>query len=148
MITGFHHVGISVSNLERAIDFYTEMLGMEVAAPAFPFGGPQMEQIMALDTVSGRMAVVKKGSLLLELFEYTQPPPAPKDANYSVGDQGISHFGIEVADVEATYERLQAAGVRFHSPVLTFTRGVKATYGRDMDGNVFELVEMPKAPLG
>lgn len=144
MITGLHHVGISVTSLERAIAFYTELLGMEIAAPPFPLDGPVLEQVMALPNLQGRMAVVRRGSLLIELFEFAQPSPVAKDSNYPVSNHGISHFGIEVADVEATYERLAAAGVRFHSPVMSFPRGVKATYGRDLDGNVFELLEMPK----
>ncbi len=90
------------------------------------------------------MCVVTQGSLKLELFEFANPSPACKDPNHSIGDRGISHFGIEVTAIEATYERLVAAGVRFHCPVETFPGGVKATYGRDPDGNVFELLEMPQ----
>jgi len=148
MIKGMHHIGISVTNLERAVGFYTELLGMEIAAPAFPLNGSQMEQVMALTALQAQLCVVRKGSLMLELFEFAQPKPAPKDANYPVSDRGITHFGIEVDDIDATYERLMAAGVRFHSPVQTFPRGVKATYGRDPDGNVFELLEMPQAAAG
>jgi catechol 2,3-dioxygenase-like lactoylglutathione lyase family enzyme len=146
MIEGLHHVGISVTNLDKAIEFYTKMFDMELAA-SFPFGGPLYSQVMGLDNAHGRMGVVRKGSLMLELFEFANPSPARKDPNYSVGDRGISHFGIEVTDIEAVYERLVAAGTRFHCPVVTFPRGVKATYGRDQDGNVFELLEMPaRAP--
>lgn len=145
MIKGMHHVGISVTNLESAMTFYTELLGMEVAASPFPLGGKVLEQVLALPDLQGRMAVVKRGSLLIELFEFAQPRPVAKDANYPVSNHGITHFGIEVDDVEATYQRLSAAGVRFHSPVMNFQRGVKATYGRDIDGNVFELLEMPTA---
>lgn len=145
MIKGMHHVGISVTNLERALAFYTELLEMEVAAPPFPINGPDLEQVMALPNLQGRMAVVRKGTLLIELFEFDHPSPAAKDSNYPVSDHGLSHFGIEVDDVEAAYQKLSAAGVRFHSPVRSFPRGVKATYGRDLDGNVFELLEMPAA---
>ena len=141
---GLQHVGISVTNLERAAEFYTKSFDMELSAPAFPFGGPQYSQVMGLENAQGRMCVVAKGSLKLELFEFAHPNPAHKDPNHSVGDRGISHFGIEVTDIEATYERLVAAGVRFHCPVVTFPSGVKATYGRDQDGNVFELLEMPQ----
>lgn len=140
-----HHVGISVTDLERSIAFYRDMLGMEQACPIFPFGGTNFEQIMALKNVQGRMCVIAKGNVLLELFEFSHPKPAPKDPNYSVGDRGISHFGVEIADIEGTYERLRAAGVRFHSPVLTFMSGMKAAYARDPDGNVFELLE-PSTP--
>lgn len=141
---GLQHVGISVTNLERAAEFYTKSFEMELAAPAFPFGGPQFSQVMGLENVRGRMCVVTRGTLRLELFEFDNPKPARKDPNHSVGDRGISHFGIEVTDIEAMYERLVAAGVRFHCPVVTFPSGVKATYGRDQEGNVFELLEMQR----
>jgi len=148
MIKGAHHVAISVTSLERSIRFYTELLGMEIAAATFPLNGPLLEEVMALPDVQARMCVVRQGSMMLELFEFEHPRPAPKDADYPVSDRGITHFGIEVTDIDATYERLKAANVKFHSPVRTFPRGVKATYGRDPDGNVFELLEIPQTVAG
>lgn len=136
-----HHVGISVSDIERSIAFYRDMLGMEQACEIFPFGGENFSQIMDLENVQGRMCVIAKGNVQLELFEFSHPKPATRDPNYSVGDRGISHFGVEISDIESTYARLRAAGVRFHSPVLTFMSGMRAAYGRDPDGNVFELLE-------
>jgi len=141
MVKGMNHVGISIRNLEKAIEFYTKMFDMQVLAN-FSFSGPQYSRVMGLDNPAGRMAVVRKGGLTLELFAYAHPTAAQKDPSYSVGDHGISHFGIDVEDIEGTYERLLAAGVRFHCPVTTFPSGMKATYGRDLDGNVFELLEM------
>jgi hypothetical protein len=111
---------------------------------AFPFSGAPYSRVMGLDHANGRMAVVSKGSLVLELFEFQHPSPVVKDPNYSVGDRGISHFGIDVRDIESTYRRLVAAGVRFHCEVTTFPSGMKATYGCDLDGNVFELLEMAR----
>jgi len=142
-----NHVGISVTNLERSVEFYGEMLGMELACPIFPFGGPSFEQIMALQNVQGRMCVVRNGTVQLELFEFSHPNPAPKDPNHSVGDRGISHFGVVVPDIAAAYRRLLAAGVKIHSPVMQFSSGMKAIYARDLDGNVFELLQEP-APSG
>lgn len=144
MITGFNHVGISVRDLDRSIAFYTELFGMELMSEPFPFGGAKFEQVMALPGAKGRMAFVAKGGLALELFEFASPTPAPKDPGYPVSTHGISHFGFNVADIAAEYDRLAAAGVTFHCPVLQFEgAGVKATYGRDPDGNVFELLQMP-----
>jgi catechol 2,3-dioxygenase-like lactoylglutathione lyase family enzyme len=145
MIKGMNHVGISVSDLDRSIEFYRQMLGLELAGPIFPFAGPLFEQVMALENPQGRIGFLSNGSLQIELFEFARPNPAPKDPNYSVADRGISHFCVEVTDLAGTYERLLAAGVRFHCPVLTFPSGIKATYARDPDGNVFELLEMSRA---
>lgn len=139
----FSHVGISVSNIERSIAFYRDMFGMEPLMDIMPFGGEQFEAIMDIPGVSGRMCMIGKGSTNLELFEFDGAKPM--DPEYPVSDHGISHFGIFVDDIAATYDKLQAAGVRIHTPVITFMGGsMKATYCRDPDGNVFEVLEPGK----
>ena len=141
MIKSFHHIAISVTDIERSIDFYKSWFEMEQACPVFPIGGPQYDSVLALAGVQGKMCVMVKAGFHLELFEFAQPKPAAKDLNYSVADRGLTHFGVEVVDIEGTWNRMQAAGVRFHSPVTQFPGGMKAAYGRDPDGNVFELLE-------
>ena len=148
MITGLNHIGISITDLDRAISFYRDLMGLELITEPFPFEGPMFSSVMGLESAAGRMCVMRKGGLQLELFEFALPRPASKDPNYSVGNHGLSHFGIDVENIDATYERLLTAGVRFHCPVMQFPSGVKATYGRDMDGNVFELLEMSPPDQG
>jgi len=141
----FNHVGISVSDIDRSIAFYRDMLDMEPLSDVFPFSGEQFEQIMDLPGVQGRMCMIAKGTLWLELFEFSNPAPQPKDRDYPVSDRGYSHFGVEVENIAETYARLEAAGVRIHSPVITFMGGLmKAAYCRDPDGNVFEIMEPGK----
>ena len=137
-----NHVGISVSDLERSVRFYQEMFGMELAGPIFPFEGSEFDQVMALDGPKGRIGYLTHPEIQLELFEFDSPRPVSQDANRPVANHGITHFGIQVEDIDGTYERMRAAGVRFHCPVIDFTGGIRATYGRDPDGNVFELLEL------
>jgi catechol 2,3-dioxygenase-like lactoylglutathione lyase family enzyme len=135
-----NHVGISVSDIERSIAFYRDLFGLEQLCDVFPFGGEQFAAIMDIPDVTGRMCMIGKDSLQLELFEFTDA--RPRDPEYPVSDRGYSHFGFEVDDIAATYEKLKAANVRIHSPVITFNQGsMKAAYCRDPDGNVFELLE-------
>jgi hypothetical protein len=47
-----------------------------------------------------------------------------------------------VTDIDAEYERLKAAGMVFHCPPQAAGKGFRATYGRDPDGNVVELLEV------
>jgi catechol 2,3-dioxygenase-like lactoylglutathione lyase family enzyme len=140
-VTGFNHVGISVADIDRSIAFYRDVFGMEQACEVFPFGGEQYLQIMALPDPQGRMCMMAKGNLMLELFEFSNPEPPSQDPGRPVSDRGLTHFGVWVEDIEGTFERMKAAGVRFHCPVLRFPGGMKASYGRDPDGNVFELLE-------
>jgi len=140
-----NHVGISVTNLETTIAFYRDMFGMEELTPTFPFGGKDYDAIMGVEDAAGRMTVIRKGDVQLELFEFASPRPSPRDPNYPVADHGYSHCGFEIDDIDEVYERLTAAGVRFHCPVVSFPGGIRALYGRDPDGYVFELLEMPAA---
>jgi catechol 2,3-dioxygenase-like lactoylglutathione lyase family enzyme len=141
----FNHVGISVTDIERSITFYRDMLGLEQLCEVFPFGGARYETIMDIPGATGRMCMIGNGDLNLELFEFAGSKA--KDPEYPVSDRGYSHFGVEVDDIAATYEKLRGAGVRLHSPVLTFNQGsMKAAYCRDPDGNVFEILEPGDKP--
>ena len=100
-----------------------------------------MQERIHSDARLESVAVLKRPELELELFEFTQPQPARGDPGRPVCDHGITHFCIEVEDIEEEYERLRQAGARPHCPPLDFG-AAKATYVRDPDGNVVELLEL------
>jgi catechol 2,3-dioxygenase-like lactoylglutathione lyase family enzyme len=138
----FNHVGISVTDLDRSITFYRQMFGMEPLADPFPFSGSQFSEIMDIPEVQGRMCMIAGGDMWLELFEFSKPVGKAKDPAYPVSDRGISHFGLTVDDVQATYDKLKAAGVAIHGRLQTFNGGsMRAAYCRDPDGNVFEIMQ-------
>jgi catechol 2,3-dioxygenase-like lactoylglutathione lyase family enzyme len=148
MMTGLNHVGLSVEDLDRSIAFYRDLFGMEVVAQKI-FEGEQYAAILALAGARGRVALLKAPNLQIELFEFEQPVPQPQQRTRPVCDRGITHFCVVVADIDSDYARMTAAGVRFHCPPLLFARArAKATYGRDPDGNVFELVQYCDPPHG
>jgi catechol 2,3-dioxygenase-like lactoylglutathione lyase family enzyme len=141
MIKGLNHVGISVSNLERAVEFYRNAFGMQIVVQS-SFEGERDEAILGLRGARGRVATVALGHAEIELFEFASPTPKSADPNRPVCDHGISHFCLQVSDLHAEYARLKAAGVAFHCPPQEFPGVGRATYGRDPDGNVFELIEL------
>jgi predicted enzyme related to lactoylglutathione lyase len=107
-----------------------------------PFSGPQFSEIMDIPEVQGRMCMIAGGDMWLELFEFSKPVGKAKDPAYPVSDRGISHFGLTVDDVQATYDKLKAAGVAIHGRLQTFNGGsMRAAYCRDPDGNVFEIMQ-------
>jgi catechol 2,3-dioxygenase-like lactoylglutathione lyase family enzyme len=140
VIKSFNHVGLSVVSLEKSVSFYRDVLGMEVIVET-TFEGERYSAILGLKEATGRVAFLKSGSTQLELFEFSNPKPASGSPERPVCDHGITHFCIEVIDVDRAYEQLSRAGVAFHCPPLAFSEGTKATYARDPDGNVFELLE-------
>ncbi len=149
MIRGIHHTAISAVDLERSIRFYRDLMGFEeVMDFSRPEGTPNMNATHALKETSGRVVLLKAGNSMIELFQYATPTPIQADASRRLCDHGITHFCIDVDDIDAEYERLKAAGMSFHCPPVDYGT-VKTTYGRDPDGNVIELQEIksPDDPL-
>jgi catechol 2,3-dioxygenase-like lactoylglutathione lyase family enzyme len=106
------------------------------------FSGEVYERILELKRPRGKLAILEAGTMRIELFEFSNPLPRSADPARQVCDHGITHFCVEVSDIKQTYERLKAAGVYFNCPPMDFSGIAKATYGRDPDGNLFELLEL------
>ncbi|GIX32043.1 MAG: VOC family protein [Porticoccaceae bacterium] len=139
MTPALHHVALSVADLERAVHFWCELVGLAPFTAVLDLGDPAIARVMGLDRVAGRMQVVGSAALALELFEFHHPPRGPAPANRSLADPGLSHFGIAVDDLDALCARLAAAGVPLLGPV-TRIGGHRAVYARDPEGNSFELL--------
>jgi catechol 2,3-dioxygenase-like lactoylglutathione lyase family enzyme len=149
MIRGIHHTAISTADLERSLHFYRDLLGFE---PVLDFswdpGNAQMDATHRLRDTAGRVVLLRAGNSMVELFEYRSPAPRSLDPERRLCDHGLTHLCLDVDDVDAEVARLEAAGVPFHCPPVDYGT-VKCTYGRDPDGNVFELQEVksPDDPL-
>jgi catechol 2,3-dioxygenase-like lactoylglutathione lyase family enzyme len=143
MIHGIHHTAISTPDIDRALRFYRDLLGFEeVWSSSWDKGSEVVDRIVGLRDSSARVAMLKAGNACVELFQYTTPTPHPSSQDRPVCDHGITHLCVQVSDVDAEYARLSAAGMRFHCPPQAAGKGVRATYGRDPDGNVVELLEV------
>jgi len=142
MIRGIHHTAISTGDLQRSLAFYCDLLGFEkVFEGGWPAGVEVADDITGLSGSSAQLVMLRVGNAYIELFQYTSPAPSPGDPNRPVCDHGITHICLDVTDVDAEYERLLAAGMRFHCPPQDLG-GSRVTYGRDPDGNVVELQEI------
>jgi len=144
VITGIHHMAISTPDAERLLGFYRDLLGMKVVLDhTWPVGTEAADAITALEGSSARQMLLRCGNAHVELFEYRAPEARPGDPDRPVCDHGITHLCLDVEDLDAEYERLKEAGVRFHCEPQDLPQfGVRTTYARDPDGNVVELQEL------
>ena len=143
MIRAVHHVALSTPDLSRMCAFYCGLLGFkEVSRVAWQRGQGRIDEVMALRGTAAETVMLQLGPTCVELFQFESPAPqVQRSDDRPVNEYGITHLCFDVDDVDAEYRRLSAAGVRFHCPPQDF--GVaKATYGRDPDGNVFELQQI------
>ena len=144
MIRGIHHVAISTPDLDRIVVFYRDVLGAEpVYEGGWEKGSDIIDRIVGLQGSSCRQAMLKLGNAYLEFFEYKTPAPETKDPDYPPNNHGYTHFCIDVTDIDAEYERLSKAGVKFNIPPPDFEgSAIRATYGRDPDGNIIEIQQI------
>jgi catechol 2,3-dioxygenase-like lactoylglutathione lyase family enzyme len=143
MIRAIHHTAISTGDLERSLSFYRDLLGFrEVDRFSWRRGSSIVDAITGLNDSAAKVALLRLENAFIELFEYESPRPKQGDPNRPVCDHGITHLCVEVTDIDAEYERLTEAGMVFHTEPVAGGRGVRATYGRDPDGNVIELLEL------
>lgn len=149
MLLGLHHVAISSPDVDRLIGFYRDHFGMKVVVDqSWERGVALADTVLGLEGSSGRQVLLRIGNAYLELFEFRSPLGRTSDPDRPVCDHGFSHVCLDVDDVDATYERLLAAGVRFHSPPQDLFPGVRTCYARDPDGNVVEIQELaPNHPF-
>lgn len=99
MIAKLDHIGIAVANLDEAVKFYTDMLGMELHGT----------ETVAEQKV--RVAFLPVGDSEVELLESTEPD-GPIAKFIEAKGQGIQHLAFTVPDIEAALAELKAKGVR------------------------------------
>lgn len=147
-ITAVAHTGLTVSDIDRAIAFYRDVLGFEVG-DKLECQGPIYGAVTGVADAAMVIAYVRAPGHTLELLQYTSPAHRPPVTGRPC-DPGWLHIAFRVKDIEGVVRKIRAAGLEpVASEVPAFPRGhrsegVKAVYTRDPDGIVLEFVEDPR----
>ena len=136
----FHHVAISVRNLEKAKAFYCGLLGFSIVWEHVDRGGPQNSAVVGLPDVVMDISMLEGYGVRLELFYYKNPQGRDRGEQRQC-DFGLNHFALKVKDARAVYAALAEKGVQFNSPPQALRPGVVAFYMRDPEGNTVEILE-------
>lgn len=132
-----HHVGVVVSDLDEAVSFYRDTLGLAVAEE-FTLAGDGIATAIDVDEVTGDFVHLDAGGTLVELIEYD--PTGGDAAPTAINQRGAKHLGFAVNDIDAFYEDI-ADEVNPISPPQSIELGTKILFFRDPDGNFVEVVE-------
>ena len=145
-LSRIHHLGLTVSDIERSIEFYRDVLGMEVVGRrpsvktdyvAQQTGYPDVE----LNVASFRISAASQQTL--EVVQYMSHAGEPSQP--ATNQPGTSHLCLLIDDLRAGYEDLTARGVRFKSEPVTITAGPNkgglVVYFYDPDGYTIELFQ-------
>jgi catechol 2,3-dioxygenase-like lactoylglutathione lyase family enzyme len=132
-----HHVGVTVSDLDRAVDFYTETFDLDVAAE-FAVAGDAFAEAVDVAGAEAEFAHLDSGDAIVELVAYEpqgEPTPDPE-----LNRPGATHLGLSVDDVDGFYTTLDD-DVETLSPPRTTASGTTVLFMRDPDGNLIEVLD-------
>jgi catechol 2,3-dioxygenase-like lactoylglutathione lyase family enzyme len=132
-----HHVGVTVSDLDRAVDFYRDVFGLDVVA-RFSVDGEAFATGVGVDGASADFAHLDADGVRLELVSYD--PEGAVVGETTVNQPGAAHVGLAVDDLDTFYESLPD-GVETQSPPQRTASGTKILFVRDPEGNLVELLE-------
>lgn len=148
------HIAVMVSDLEKSLVFYRDVLGFEVLSPEEHIGGPVGEMVKVPDVhmreyrlippggVNGYERGAGDGQITLDLIQWLTPEsPQQRLPIHHVPSAHIC-FGIE--DLPSYYEELKEKGVEFVSPPVRFVGEGEwhVLFFYDLDGNLLELNEI------
>lgn len=131
-ISGLHHVGVVVENLEASIAWYCQKLGFE---HRYSYGWAGV-----------KAAFIGRGSLNIEFFQNEEAAPMAverrqAETNLKIG--GIGHFAVEVPDIDEAVAMLGAAGVEIvsHPREVPNSGGSRFAFIHDNEGMLIELFQ-------
>lgn len=146
-LQAIHHAGLVVTDLDRSIYFYHDILGLPFANEPTPwFSGPDLAAGVGVEYAELRQVSMWVGEhSTMELIEYRNRPPSNTTPipNHHLG---AAHVCFLVEDVHVRKQELEAQGVQFYSDVNVVDDGPLAgwrwVYFSDPDGLALELVEI------
>ena len=139
------HTGITVSNLERSLEFWQNVLGFEFSHRAHQTS-EMASEITGVPSAEIKLAVVKApGGHKIELLEYLAPADRKKDVNLRPCDVGHVHVALTVENLDAILENIAASGWKAAGKPQTLKSGPNAgkrvIYVRDPDGTTIEFMQ-------
>jgi catechol 2,3-dioxygenase-like lactoylglutathione lyase family enzyme len=146
-IVAADHTGITVSNLERSLAFWRDVLGFEFSHSAHQ-KGERPEQITGVKGTELKLAVLKTPTgHKIELLEYFAPDDRKKSFDLRPCDLGHVHVALTVDDLDAVLKRIADHGWKAAGEPQGLTHGPNAgkrvVYVRDPDGTTIEFMQMP-----
>ena len=141
MIKTLNHAGFVVRNLERAVAFYRDVVGLQML-DQFERRGSSISQVVGYEDARLRIAkMAPEGEEhFLELIEYAHPSSLER-ASEERAIIGGCHVAFMVDDIRETFERVVSNGAMQMNPPAQIAEGRWACYLQDPEGNWIEFIQ-------
>ena len=148
-ITAIDTVGLTVSDMDRALAFYTGVLPFVKISDQEVSGRPY-ELLTGVFGARGRIARLRLGAEKIELTEFLASKGRPMPADLRANDQVFQHIAIVVSDITKAYGVLREHRVEHASSGPQRlpdwnpnAGGISAFYFRDPDRHFLEIISFP-----
>ncbi len=142
-------IGITVSDMDRAVDFYSKVLTFEKVSDA-EVAGDNYEHLEGVFGLRIRVVRMRLGDEFIELTEYLAPKGRPIPVDSRSNDRWFQHIAIIVSDMDRAYARLRQSKVEHASSgpqrLPDWNKnaaGISAFYFKDPDGHPVEVLQFP-----
>lgn len=131
MVNKIDHIGIAVKNLDEALKFYTDILGLDLAATEI------------VEEQKVKVAFLPVGDSEIELLESTDED-GPIAKYIDKKGQGIQHMALQVDDIEASISEMIEKGIRMIDEKPRYGAGgskIAFCHPKSTNGILLELCE-------
>ncbi len=148
-VTAVESIGMTVSDMDRSVEFYSRVLTFEKVSDVEVWGDPY-EHLQGVFGLRMRVVRMRLGDEFIELTEYLAPKGRPIPADSRSNDRWFQHVAIIVSDMDRAYGLLRQHKVQHASTgpqrLPDWNKnaaGIRAFYFRDPDGHNLEILEFP-----
>ena len=149
-LMGVNHIGLSVKDLERTLDFYKSVSGFELVFRQSVRNSAAADQLFGVEDVVYEIAVLEAPNMLFEFIEFEHNANLPMK-RMPVNGPGMTHTCFQSTSNDSAYEKFGDAGAAMLSysnqPIDLGGYGVTYAYGYDPEGNMFEMEQLDPGPL-
>jgi catechol 2,3-dioxygenase-like lactoylglutathione lyase family enzyme len=149
LVSAVDSIRMTVSDLDRSVDFYSKVLSFEKVAEA-EVAGAEYEHLEGVFGLRMRTARMRLGGEFIELTEFLAPRGRPVPLDTRANDLWFQHIAIITSDMDRAYKRLREHRVQHASSgpqrLPDWNKnagGIQAFYFRDPDGHHLEILSFP-----
>ncbi len=145
-VLGFNHTAFVVSDLDRTINFFQDLLGFELTSRA-PRDAGAIQEMTGLKGADIEVAYLKGLGHWIELIRYKSPQDRGA-ALPRIFQDGAGHIAFNVTDIEIAVDASADYGLSLVGDIVTIDQGPnqgrKVVYLQSADGLSVEFIEVPR----
>jgi len=149
LVTAVDSIGLTVSDLDRSVEFYSKVLSFEKVSET-EAAGSEYEHLEGVFGLRTRTARMRLGNEFIELTEFLAPRGLPAPVDTRANDRWFQHIAIITSDMGRAYKWLRENKVQHASSGPQRlpdwnenAAGIQAFYFRDPDGHFLEILAFP-----